>query len=162
MRPQTLAFLSAFALGLAACASGPPPVKPTAGDLERLQAATQEALETAQTGQSVNWRNPTTGHRGSVTVLATDTGGARPCREVQRVFTAGDTTRTGRAVACRTDEGDWTLERAQDLLTADQRARVQTRARHMRYGYWPYHGPRYGPYRSGSGLSFGLGIGTYY
>jgi surface antigen len=148
------------ALLLAGCAAGPPPVKPTAGDLERLRAAEQEALEDARTGQSVNWHNPKTGHSGSVTVLRTRTEGetesGRPCRRIQRVFSADGTTRTGTAYACRTAGGDWTIEREDRLLTDDQRARSQRRA----LPYWPHH-HRY-PYAAGyparSGVSIGVGV----
>jgi surface antigen len=149
----------AAGLILAGCATGPAPVKPTAGDLERLQAAETEALETAKTGQSVNWANPKTGHRGSVTVLETDTGGARPCRTVQRVFNAGDTTRTAEARACRREDGSWEVVEEAPLRTAAEHRRareVQMRLgygsgvyfgahRHVRPYGWPY------PYRWGWG-----------
>jgi hypothetical protein len=144
---------------LAGCASGPPPVKPTAGDLERLRAAEQQALEDARTGQSVNWHNPKTGHSGSVTVLETktaaQTGTGQPCRRIQRVFSAGETIRSGSAYACRTDGGDWTIEREERLLTRDQRVQAERRA----LPYWPHrhdHGPY--PHRHRSGVSLGLGV----
>lgn len=149
----------AAALLLAGCASGPPPVKPTSGDLERLRAAEQEALEDARTGQAVNWHNPKTGHGGSVTVLETETeaqtGTGQPCRRIQRVFSAGDTVRSGSAYACRTDGGDWTIEREDSLLTRDQRVQAQQRA----LPYWPHryhHGSH--PHRQRSGVSLGLGV----
>jgi surface antigen len=160
MRTRTgLASVFAAALFLAGCASGPPPVKPTAGDLERLRAAEQQALEDARTGQSVNWHNPKTGHGGSVTVLATETaaetGTGQPCRRIQRVFAAGETTRSGTAYACRTDGGDWTIEREESLLTRDQRMQAERRA----LPYWPhrhYHHPY--PHRPRSGVSLGIGV----
>jgi surface antigen len=152
----------AAALLLAGCASGPAPVKPTAGDLERLRAAEQQALEEARTGQSVNWHNPTTDHGGSVTVLETDTaaqtGTGQPCRRIQRVFSAGDTTRSGTAYACRTAGGDWTIEREQSLLTRDQRLRAERRA----LPYWPHRHDHPFPHRhrhpSSGGVSFGVGV----
>ena len=152
----------AAALLLAGCASAPPPVKPTAGDLERLRAAEQQALEDARTGQSVNWHNPKTGHSGSVTVLETKTAehtdSGQPCRRIQRVFSADRTTRSGTAYACRTDGGDWTIEREENLLTREQRAQAARRA----LPYWP-HRPYYGfphyrghPYSGGVSLGFGV------
>ena len=160
-----LASVLAAALLLAGCAGGPAPVKPTAGDLERLRAAEQQALEEARTGQSVNWQNPKTGHGGSVTVLETEsaaeTGTGQPCRRIQRVFSAGDTTRSGTAYACRTDGGDWTIEREETLLTRDQRLQVERRALpywpHRHYHPFPYY-HRY-PYRSGVSLGFGVSGG---
>jgi surface antigen len=163
MRTATgLASVMAAALLLAGCASGPAPVKPTAGDLERLRAAEQQALEEARTGQSVNWHNPTTDHGGSVTVLETDTaaqtGTGQPCRRIQRVFSAGDTTRSGTAYACRTAGGDWTIEREQSLLTRDQRLRAERRA----LPYWPHRHDHPFPHRhrhpSSGGVSFGVGV----
>ncbi|MBK1667179.1 hypothetical protein CKO28_03860 [Rhodovibrio sodomensis] len=163
MKPRfRSAGVAAIALLLAGCASGPAPVKPTAGDLERLRAAEQEALEDARTGQSVNWHNPKTGHSGSVTVLETDsaaeTGTGQPCRRIQRVFSAGETTRSGTAYACRTEGGDWTIEREQRLLTRDQRIRDQRRA--LPYWHHPHYHPFGYPYRHphGGGLSLGFGV----
>ena len=151
---------SAALLLLAGCASGPPPVKPTAGDLERLRAAEQQALEDARTGQSVNWHDPNTGHSGSVTVLETDTGGqtdtGRTCRRIQRVFSAEETTRTGTAYACRTETGDWTVEREQPLLTRDQRERAERRLRSYRPNR-DYHGLGH-RYPRSSGVTIGLGV----
>lgn len=145
----------ALALLLAGCASGPPPVKPTAGDLERLRAAEQQALEAVRTGQAVNWHNPKTGHSGSVVVLETEPAGeegrAEPCRRIKRVFAAGDTTRSGTAYACRTPGGDWTIEREESLLTREQRV--------SRQGV-PYHHHRHGLFgpRTGVGVGFGFGL----
>lgn len=157
----------AAALLVAGCASGPPPVKPTAGDLERLRAAERQALESARTGQSVNWHNPRTGHGGSVTVLETETaaetGTGQPCRRIQRLFSAGETVRSGTAYACRTDSGDWTIEREQSLLTRDQRARAQRRA----LPYWPHrhrhpfphhHRHPYDDRPDHGGISLGVGV----
>ena len=157
-----LVCMLAGTLLLAGCASGPPPVKPTAGDLERLRAAEQQALEDARTGQSVNWHNPKTGHSGSVTVLATETGAqpdsGQPCRRIQRVFAAERTTRSGTAYACRTSGGDWTIEREESLLTRDQRRQVERRA----LPYWPHRSharyPHHRRYPRHDGLSFGVGV----
>mgnify|MGYP006281047259 FL=1 len=163
MRTGTgLASVLAAALLLAGCASGPAPVKPTAGDLERLRAAEQQALEEARTGQSVNWHNPKTGHSGSVTVLETETaaqtGTGQPCRRIQRVFSAGDTTRSGTAYACRTGGGDWTIEREESLLTRDQRVQAERRA----LPYWPHRHYHPFPHRHrhpySGGVSFGVGV----
>ncbi|MBK1695778.1 RT0821/Lpp0805 family surface protein [Rhodovibrio salinarum] len=159
---KNLAVASTLVALLAGCASGPPPVKPTSGDLEQLRAAEQQALEDARTGQSVNWHNPKTGHSGSVTVLETETaeetGRGQPCRRIQRVFSADETTRSGNAYACRTPNGDWTIEREDSLLTRAQRQRAERRA----LPYWPHYHYRhfpYGyPYRAGSGVSFGVGV----
>lgn len=146
MTVRTILALALAAL-LAGCASGPGPVRPTADDLERLHAAEAEALETARTGQGVNWTNPATGHRGSVTVLETDTSGARPCRTVQRVFTAGDTTRTGRALACRGADGSWEIVRETPLRTPAEEARARDRHYRMYYGIGGHWGPYYDPRR---------------
>lgn len=128
---------------LAGCASGPPPVQPTAGDLERLRAAQNEALENSQTGTSVNWHNPETGHRGSVTVLDTYEEDGRPCRTFNRVFTGGDTTRTGRAWACRSEAGEWQTVRERPLRTAREHAFARRSRAHFYYGLGSFHHRRH-------------------
>lgn len=139
---------------IAGCTLGPPPVKPTAGDLERLRAAEQQALEEARTGQAVNWHNPKTGHSGSVVVLETEPTGegdrAQPCRYIKRIFAAGETTRSGTAYACRTAGGDWTIEREESLLTRGQRASRQR---------VPYHHHRHDPFLRGPSVGLGFGFG---
>lgn len=119
---------------LAGCASGPPPVQPTSGDMERLHAAESEALENAQTGTGVNWENPKTGHRGSVTVLGTYDRDERPCRKTQRIFNADSTTRTGRAWACRSEAGEWEIVRSTPLRTAREQAFMRSSRAHFHYG----------------------------
>jgi surface antigen len=139
---RTAALLLAAGLVLAGCATGPPPVEPTAGDLERLHAAETEALESAKTGQGVNWTNPETGHRGSVTVLETDPDGDRPCRTVQRVFNAGETTRTAEARACRRDDGSWEIVEEAPLRTAAEQRRAREFGWRFGYGRGVYFGAR--------------------
>jgi hypothetical protein len=147
MRARVL--LLAAGLALAGCTTGPPPVKPTSGDLARLYAAERDALDDARTGQSVNWSNPQTGHRGSITVLGTNSGGDRRCRTVQRVFNAGETTRTAKARACRRADSGWEIVESAPLRSAAER----WRARHLRmplgYGTGVHYGLRYHTYRYG-------------
>jgi len=72
--------------------------------------ATQRSLETAPTGQISEWRNPDTGHYGSVRPLST---AQRPdgqvCREFQQTIVVGGQTQQGVGTACRQADGSWRI-----------------------------------------------------
>lgn len=79
-------------------------------DRSAMQSTTQSALERAPTGQTQSWRNPDTGHSGSVTPQEAyrNTEG-QPCREYQETVTAGGETQTGYRTACRQSDGTWVI-----------------------------------------------------
>jgi surface antigen len=70
--------------------------------------AEYQALEYAPSGHATEWRNPDTGHYGSVTPIETyeSTGGAY-CREFQHQAQIGGRTRDVYGTACRTPDGQW-------------------------------------------------------
>jgi surface antigen len=110
-------------------------------DHAQMNAAVQAALETRQTGESGNWANPASGHRGTVTPTRTwvaDDG--RDCRDYQQTVTVGDVTRVGYGSACRAANGVWVDRRSPRYVVAGAR---------------PYH---YRPHR----FYFGPGYGHHY
>jgi len=69
--------------------------------------ATNRALEHNPTGTPSTWRNPDSGHRGTVTPTRTFQSGGRDCREYEhRVFIDGQS-ETLRGTACRQPDGTW-------------------------------------------------------
>lgn len=66
------------------------------------------ALERNRDGASATWRNPNTGHSGSVTPLQTQyaTDGT-PCREFRQTARIGDREEEIYGVACRQADGSW-------------------------------------------------------
>ena len=77
----------------------------------RLAAeAAQKALETAPTGNAVAWKNPDTGHYGTVTPMKTyQTAGGSYCREYQTTVTIDGKAERGYGTACRQPDGSWKI-----------------------------------------------------
>ncbi|MGH6899803.1 MAG: RT0821/Lpp0805 family surface protein [Geminicoccaceae bacterium] len=70
--------------------------------------AEYEALEYTPSGSPTPWRNPDTGHYGSVTPVETyETAGGTYCREFQHQAQIGGRTRDVHGTACRTPDGQW-------------------------------------------------------
>ena len=79
---------------------------------DRLYAerAAAGALEGNRTGQAASWRNPDSGHHGTVTPTRTYAGDAgQPCREYQTAVTIDGRTTQGYGTACRQADGTWRL-----------------------------------------------------
>jgi surface antigen len=79
---------------------------------DRLYAsrAEYEALEHTPTGSSTPWRNPDTGHYGSVTPIETyEAAGGQYCREFQHQAQIGGRSRDVYGTACRTPDGQWQM-----------------------------------------------------
>ncbi|MEQ8966436.1 MAG: RT0821/Lpp0805 family surface protein [Azospirillaceae bacterium] len=78
-------------------------------DVDRLKAqqTAQRTFETAPTGSTGTWRNPDSGHYGTVTPTATYQQGSQPCRDfTQTVYVGGqEVQETG--TACRQADGTW-------------------------------------------------------
>lgn len=77
---------------------------------DRVYASRAEyhALEYAPSGSTTPWRNPDTGHYGSVTPIDTyETTGGGYCREFQHRAEIGGRTRDVYGTACRTPDGQW-------------------------------------------------------
>jgi surface antigen len=70
--------------------------------------AEYHALEYTPAGSSTPWRNPDTGHYGSVTPIETyGTAGGDYCREFQHRAEIGGRTQSVYGTACRTPDGQW-------------------------------------------------------
>ncbi len=70
----------------------------------------QNALETAPSGQTVQWVNPDSGHRGTVTPKpAYQAPSGQYCREFQQTVTVGGQTEQAYGTACRQPDGSWKI-----------------------------------------------------
>jgi surface antigen len=78
---------------------------------KRLAAeAAQRALETAPTGNPVSWKNPDSGHYGTVTPMKTyQTAGGSYCREYQTTVIIDGKQERGHGTACRQPDGSWKI-----------------------------------------------------
>jgi surface antigen len=77
---------------------------------DRLYAggAEYQALEYAPAGSSTAWRNPDTGHYGTVTPIETyETAGGGYCREFRHHAEIGGRAQNVYGTACRTPDGEW-------------------------------------------------------
>jgi len=79
-------------------------------DMAAYDRASQRALETAQPGQSMPWRNPRSGNYGKVTpsnYYQDDSG--RYCREYNQHITVGGKKQHSFGTACRQPDGTWQI-----------------------------------------------------
>lgn len=79
---------------------------------DRVYAArtTNRALETGQSGQVVEWRNPDSGHYGTVTPRpAYQSGNGQYCREFQQTVTIDGRQQSAFGTACRQPDGSWKI-----------------------------------------------------
>ncbi len=80
-------------------------------DKRMAAEAAHRALETAPSGQSVAWRNPDTGHSGTVTPTKTyQTAGGTYCREYQTTVKIDGKDERAYGTACRQPDGSWKIE----------------------------------------------------
>jgi surface antigen len=80
---------------------------------KRLQAeAAHKALETAPAGQSVAWKNPDSGHSGTVTPTKTyQTASGTYCREYQATVEIEGKQEKATGKACRGQDGRWQISK---------------------------------------------------
>jgi surface antigen len=79
-------------------------------DRLEIERTTQRSLEAAPTGQASAWRNPDSGHYGSVTPTNTyQSSSGQNCREYQQTITVGGRTEEGYGTACREPDGSWKI-----------------------------------------------------
>lgn len=79
-------------------------------DRAAMAQTTQTTLESQPTGTTSTWRNPDSGHHGSVTPTKTyqaDSG--QFCREYQQTVTVGGRTEDAYGTACRQPDGSWKI-----------------------------------------------------
>ncbi len=80
---------------------------------DRLEAqrATQSALESSRSGQTITWTNPDTGNSGTVTPTKTYQKNSNEyCREFQQTVTIGGKTEDAFGTACRQHDGSWRVQ----------------------------------------------------
>jgi surface antigen len=80
-------------------------------DKQMAAEAAQRAFENSQTGTPTTWRNPDSGHYGTVTPTRTyqDSGG-QYCREYQQTITVGGESQQSYGTACRQPDGSWQIQ----------------------------------------------------
>lgn len=77
-------------------------------DMTYYNQTSQRALETAQPGQALPWKNTQTGNSGVIIPKAYYQGNdGRYCREFQNKITVGGKTESGYGTACRQPDGSW-------------------------------------------------------
>lgn len=67
------------------------------------------ALERTPAGTTSVWRNPDSGHSGSVTPLRTWETDAGYCREFEQTIRVGGRSERGYGTACREPDGSWRI-----------------------------------------------------
>jgi surface antigen len=79
-------------------------------DVAYADRANQQA-HTTPVGQTINWNNPETGNRGSVTPLRDGYGrnSGSFCREYEQVIYVEGRQETGVGVACKQPDGRWEI-----------------------------------------------------
>ncbi len=79
-------------------------------DKRLADQAAQRALETAPSGRSVPWKNPDSGHSGTVTPTRTyQTARGTYCREYQQTVTIQGKQERAYGTACRQPDGSWRI-----------------------------------------------------
>lgn len=75
-----------------------------------MERTTLNALERAPAGARSEWRNPDTGHFGTVTPISTlQQPGGQLCREFQQIINVGGRTEQAFGTACRQPDGTWRI-----------------------------------------------------
>lgn len=78
-------------------------------DRQMMVKSSKQALEFSPTGNSVEWKNPDSGHSGSITPTKTFRESGRYCREyVQEVIIANEKQKAY-GKACRQPDGNWEI-----------------------------------------------------
>lgn len=74
------------------------------------QRTAQDALEYNKTGQVSTWRNPDSGHSGTVTPVSTYRSDAgTDCREFESTIYVDGKQEVGKGTACRQADGTWKI-----------------------------------------------------
>ncbi len=80
-------------------------------DQAALESTTQRALETAPSNQPVQWRNPDSGHYGTVVPVRTyQQESGIYCREYQQTIVVGGQTQQAYGTACKQPDGSWRVQ----------------------------------------------------
>lgn len=79
-------------------------------DMAAYNQTSQRALNNAQNGQTLPWKNPQTGNSGAITptnYYQNDAG--EYCREYTQSITVGGKKQEGHGTACRQPDGSWKI-----------------------------------------------------
>ena len=79
-------------------------------DKQQQQQAASRAMETAPSNSSVAWKNPDSGHSGTVTPVRTyQNDNGQYCREYQQTVNIGNQQHQAYGKACRQPDGSWKI-----------------------------------------------------
>lgn len=78
-------------------------------DSELMKSSVQKALNSNDDGVKLEWENPETGHKGSVTPLDRKKIQGLICRDAQIFNSAGGRTANSRFTLCQHEDGAWKL-----------------------------------------------------
>ncbi|MCB2101912.1 MAG: glycine zipper 2TM domain-containing protein [Rhodobacterales bacterium] len=79
-------------------------------DQQYLERTSQNSLEYNRTGQTSSWRNPDSGHSGTVTPTRTyQSSAGSACREYETTIFVDGREETAYGRACRQSDGTWQL-----------------------------------------------------
>lgn len=78
-------------------------------DRQLMQKSSQQALELAPSGSSIEWHNPDNGHHGSITPMKTYKESGQYCREYQQEIVVGGDKQKAYGKACRQPDGAWKI-----------------------------------------------------
>jgi surface antigen len=79
-------------------------------DMTYYNQTSQQALETAQPGQALPWKNPQSGNYGTITPSNYYQGsGGQYCREYSQSISVGGQVSQGYGTACRQQDGTWQI-----------------------------------------------------
>lgn len=80
-------------------------------EVDRMKADRASTIAHASpVGKSINWNNPETGNRGTVTAVRDGTSAdGLYCREYQQTITIDAETRVGTGIACQQPNGTWRI-----------------------------------------------------
>jgi len=79
-------------------------------DLAYAERSSQQALETARSGQPVSWSNPDSGNSGTITPTRTYQNAGQFCREYTQTINVGGRNETATGRACRQSDGTWQIQ----------------------------------------------------
>jgi surface antigen len=79
-------------------------------DQAYMAQTTQASLEHTRSGETSTWRNPDSGHTGTVTPTETYQRNGTYCREFQQSVTIGGETERAYGTACRQPDGTWKIQ----------------------------------------------------
>jgi surface antigen len=79
-------------------------------DREYMQRSSHQSMEFGRIGEAATWRNPDTGHYGSVTPTRTyQESGGNYCREFTQTVTVNGRQQEAYGRACRQPDGSWMI-----------------------------------------------------